>query len=101
MERKLRRSARSLSDSPQERLKDNKLDIVEKRAHDLVRGRPDHLLVFGHTHHPFISKEGDLVNTGSWVKDSPVHNTYAVLEDGIPHLMVYGGGEITERLDIG
>jgi UDP-2,3-diacylglucosamine pyrophosphatase LpxH len=97
LETRLKRSTRSLNDSPQERLKENKLERVEKRAYEEVRGKPNHLLVFGHTHHPFISNGEELVNTGSWVTDSPVHKTYVVLQGGIPHLLVYDGKEITER----
>jgi UDP-2,3-diacylglucosamine pyrophosphatase LpxH len=100
LETRLKRSTRSLNDSPQERLKENKLEAVEKRAYGEVRGKPDHLLVFGHTHHPFISKGEDVVNSGSWMTDMPVHNTYVVIQEGRPHLLVYEGKEITERQEI-
>jgi UDP-2,3-diacylglucosamine pyrophosphatase LpxH len=100
LERRLRRSPRSLNIGPEERLKDKRLEVVEKRAYETVRGKPGQTLIFGHTHHPFILKGEDLVNTGSWVTDSPVHNTYVVLEKGRPHLLVYGGKEIMDRQEI-
>jgi UDP-2,3-diacylglucosamine pyrophosphatase LpxH len=90
---------RSLHDPPGERLKD-KLEKVEKRAMDEARSRAGQVLVFGHTHHPFISKGEELVNTGSWMSDADPHNTYVVLEEGKPHLSVFGGEEIVDRLEI-
>ena len=70
MERRLRRQTRSLNDGPEERLADKKLEVVEKRAHEELRSKPDQLPIFGHSHHPFIRVGEDLVNTGSWVTDS-------------------------------
>jgi UDP-2,3-diacylglucosamine pyrophosphatase LpxH len=100
LERRLKRLPRSLNDGPEERLADKKLEVVERRAFEVLRGKTGKLLIFGHTHHPFVRKGEDLVNTGSWVTESPVHNTYVVLEDGRAHLFVYGGQEITERQEI-
>jgi UDP-2,3-diacylglucosamine pyrophosphatase LpxH len=91
---------KSLHDSPGERLKD-KLDKVEMSAYDEIRDRPGHILIFGHTHHPFINKRENLVNTGSWVRETTPHNTYVVLEGGKPRLFVFNDGEITDRLEIG
>jgi UDP-2,3-diacylglucosamine pyrophosphatase LpxH len=93
-------SRRSLHDSPGERLKD-KLEQVEMRSYDVIKGKAGNILVFGHTHHPFISIREDLANSGSWVSDAAPHNTYVVLEDGKPRLFVFGGEEITERIEIG
>lgn len=90
---------RSLHDPPGERLKD-KLEKVEKRAFDEAHSRTGQVLIFGHTHHPFISKGEELVNTGSWVSDAAPHNTYVVLEEGKPRLLVFGGEEIMDRLEI-
>ena len=92
-------SHRSLHDSPEQRLKD-KLLKVEKRALDEVNGSPDRTLIFGHTHHPFINTEENLVNSGSWVNEATPHNTYVELEKGRPRLFVYGGGEIKERQEL-
>jgi len=89
----------SLHDSPAKRLLD-KLDKVEKRAHDEVRDRPGCTLIFGHTHHPFINNSENVVNTGSWVTDTALHNTYVVLEKGKARLFVYDGDEITDRIEI-
>ena len=70
---------------------------VEKRACSSVK--PSEILVFGHTHRPFINKKENVVNTGSWVTDSPVHNTFVELANGKPRLFVFDKGEITERVE--
>ncbi len=100
LERRLKRLPRSLNDGPEQRLAENRLEVVEKRAYVEVKGKTDQLLVFGHTHHAFINKSEDLVNTGSWVTESKIHNTYVVLENGKPRLFVYGKGEILERQEM-
>jgi hypothetical protein len=46
-----------------------------------------------------MNKAENVVNSGSWVTDAPVHNTYVRIEAGRPRLFVYGGGEITQRED--
>lgn len=63
--------------------------------------KPGEVLVFGHTHVPFINKAENVVNTGSWVKDSTPYDTYVELTDGKPRLFTYGPPrqEITERKD--
>jgi UDP-2,3-diacylglucosamine pyrophosphatase LpxH len=55
------------------------------------------ILVFGHTHHPFINETENVVNTGCWVTDSAVHNTIVELSGGKPRLYIFEGGEIKER----
>ncbi len=84
---------------PQTRLKENLPDIL-KRAYDEAHGKPDQILVFGHTHDPFINKKENLVNTGSWVQDDNPVNTYAVLTGGRPRLFTFGGEEIKDRRKI-
>ncbi len=86
----------SIEDRPEIRLK-NRIRGIERLALAEVQEKPGQILVFGHTHDPFISHGEELVNTGSWVKEDPVHNTYVVLEDGRPRLFVFGGAEIMER----
>ncbi len=92
----LKKIAGSIEDRPEERLK-NRIEGIEKLAFMEVRDKPDHVLVFGHTHDAFINKEENLANTGSWVKEGAPHNTYVVLQNGRPRLFVYGGNEIKER----
>jgi predicted phosphodiesterase len=58
------------------------------------------ILVFGHTHHPFINETENVANTGCWVKDSTVHNTIIELSGGKPKLSIFEGREITERAQI-
>jgi len=84
---------------PQVRLKD-RLEDVQRRASEEVGGKSGQILVFGHTHRPFINRAENLVNTGSWVKDATPRNTYVELMDGKPKLFAFGGEEITERQEI-
>jgi UDP-2,3-diacylglucosamine pyrophosphatase LpxH len=81
---------------PQERLKDLLVDI-QKRAYEVVRDKPSQILVFGHTHQPFINREENVVNSGSWVMDESPNNTYVELVGGEPRLFTFGGKEIKSR----
>ena len=64
---------------PEDRLKqDNILTDVEKRAYSSVK--PGERLIFGHTHRPFVSTDHKIVNTGCWVKDAKVSNTFVEIE---------------------
>jgi predicted phosphodiesterase len=69
---------------------------VERKA--IASKKTGEILAFGHTHHPFINTKGNVANCGSWVTDAPVHSTYVKLEAGKPRLFVFGGKEITERV---
>jgi UDP-2,3-diacylglucosamine pyrophosphatase LpxH len=91
--------AKSIHNEPEVRLKDN-LEDIERRAHEETRGKSGQILIFGHTHHPFINEEEDLVNSGSWVKSAVLRNTYVVLEGGRPRLFFHGGEEIKDRQKI-
>ncbi len=91
------RTAEMLQLDPQERLKET-LKGVEKKARSTVQ--EGEILVFGHTHRPFVNKDENLVNIGSWLTISPVHNTFLRVEGGKPRLFVFEGAEITERVDI-
>ncbi len=95
--RRKRRIASMLQLSPEERLIET-LKGVEKKARSAVQ--PGEVLVFGHTHRPFVNKAENLANTGSWVTTSPIHNTFVRLEGGKPKLFVFEGEEITERADL-
>ena len=92
-------TAKMLQNSPETRLADT-IEDVDRRAYKAVSGRPNEILIYGHTHRPFINRQENLVNTGSWVTDAPVHDTYVELSGGKPRLFVFGKGEITERVDI-
>jgi UDP-2,3-diacylglucosamine pyrophosphatase LpxH len=86
----------SIADRPEIRLK-NRIDAIEHTAYEEVDSKPGHILIFGHTHTPFICVGENMVNTGSWVADSKPNKTYVVLQNGKPRLFVYGGEEIRER----
>jgi len=94
---KRRKHAELLQLPPEERLIDS-LNGVEKKARSSVQAKE--ILVFGHTHRPFINNAENLVNVGSWVTTVPVHNTFLRLEEGKPRLFVFEGTEITDRADI-
>jgi UDP-2,3-diacylglucosamine pyrophosphatase LpxH len=93
---RIRRTTDKLQQAPEMRLKET-LNEVEKLACSSVRD--GEILVFGHTHRPFINVKGNVANSGSWVKDAPVHNTYVRLEGGKPRLFMYGGEEILDRVE--
>ncbi len=92
-----RRISQALQLPPEERLLET-LGGLEKKALSTVK--PQEVLVFGHTHRPFVNRAENLANTGSWVTTVPVHNTFVRLEGGKPKLFVFEGTEITERADI-
>ena len=81
---------------PEDRLKGS-LNKINLTACNAVK--PGEVLIFGHTHVPFVNKAENVANTGSWVKDAAIHNTYVELSDGKPRLFVFGGHEITERTE--
>jgi UDP-2,3-diacylglucosamine pyrophosphatase LpxH len=84
-----------LHQRPEDRLKDS-LNKINLTACNEVR--PGEVLIFGHTHAPFLNKAENVVNSGSWVKDAAIHNTYVELSGGKPKLFVFEGQEITERI---
>lgn len=55
------------------------------------------ILIFGHTHRPFVNTDNNVVNSGSWITDAAVSNIYVELDGKNIHLMQYGGSEITQR----
>jgi UDP-2,3-diacylglucosamine pyrophosphatase LpxH len=82
---------------PEKRLSDILKDVEHIASSKIKK---DEILVFGHTHHPFINDAENVVNTGCWVTDSTVHNTMVELSGGKPRLSVFEGSEITERTKI-
>jgi UDP-2,3-diacylglucosamine pyrophosphatase LpxH len=90
----IRDTTNALLLDPSVRLKET-LGGVERKA--ITSVQPGEVLVFGHTHRPFINDLGNVANTGSWVTTAPIHNTYVRLEGGKPRLFVFEGQEITER----
>lgn len=66
---------------------------VEKKAARSVK--EGELLVFGHTHRPFVSPTQHLVNTGSWNNDEKTFNTWVELDGVNIRLMQWDVGDIT------
>jgi len=88
----------NLQRRPEDRLTGNLGQVEQKACEDAKVNR---VLVFGHTHRPFINKKGNVANTGSWVTDAAgKYNTYVELSNGKPRLFVFGGQEITDREDL-
>jgi len=71
-------------------------DDIQKKACSYVK--PGEILVFGHTHVPFINEKGTVVNTGCWMMDEPIHNTYVRLDADGPRLFEFRKGDITEKV---
>ncbi|MGA8856162.1 MAG: UDP-2,3-diacylglucosamine diphosphatase [Candidatus Bathyarchaeia archaeon] len=96
---RIRKIADTLQTRPEERLR-NILGDIEKRACNRAKIiQPNGVLVFGHTHRPFVNTTETVANSGSWVTDAPVHNTYVELSNGRPRLFQFGGQEIKERVE--
>lgn len=91
----IRRTGERLQLPPEQRLP-NSIDEINSRACASVQ--PGEILVFGHTHQPFMNIAENVVNSGSWVTDALPHNTYVELSNGKPRLFVFQGQEITKRI---
>ncbi len=94
--RKIRKKVETLQMKPEDRLKEILTDVERRACSSVKEGE---VLVFGHTHRPFMNRSENVVNSGSWVLDAPVHNTYVRIEEGRPRLLLYPTGEITERVE--
>lgn len=72
--------------NPQERTDIDKIYnfAISEAAYILLGKKPDEKFVFGHTHRPFITKNGNVVNTGSWVAElaPEFQNSYVEISDG-------------------
>lgn len=68
----------NIQKTPEERLGSNFTSVENNAFSDLKSGE---ILIFGHTHRPFISDNGRLANSGSWVKDASITNTFLELDD--------------------
>lgn len=70
--------------------------VVEDSAISSVG--PDQILVFGHTHHPFLSATKNVANSGSWISDETTTNTYVELDGRQVRIMQQGSGDITSQV---
>jgi len=85
----------SIVDVPESRRDMHKVEqLARSSVRNLFLGlSKNERLIFGHTHRPFI--EDDVANTGSWVSDSQVQNTYLKIENGKMELITYQKKEKT------
>jgi predicted phosphodiesterase len=88
-----------LKATPELRLSNERLREIESTAFAEVRGKWNTILVFGHTHSPFINELRNLANAGSWVTEAEnaYFNTYVELFEGQARLYHYGKEEIRVR----
>ena len=72
----------SIGDIPENRKDMHMVDrLARSRASHIFLGlRKGDRLIFGHTHRPFLDKY--VANTGSWVSDSSIQNTYVMIDNG-------------------
>jgi UDP-2,3-diacylglucosamine pyrophosphatase LpxH len=94
-----RRDAEDIQAIPEKRLKERKMKetILDEKRQEYSKLKPKEILIYGHTHQPYINESENMVNTGSWVTDASVHNTFVELSNGKPKLYTFKGKEITER----
>ena len=89
--------ARKIRKSPNEREKIDKVyGIAVSEARYILLGmKPNEILVFGHTHRPFINKETTVANTGSWIDEvdelsrEKSQNKYVKISDGRMELKTF------------
>lgn len=84
----------SILTPPNERLASN-LGLVEHLACTTTK-KQGQILIFGHTHRPFVNTDNNVVNAGSWVSDADITNTFVELDGDKIRLMQYDKGKITE-----
>lgn len=86
---KRQRTIRSITEVPESRRDMHKVEqLARSSVRDLFLGLSrDSRLVFGHTHRPFV--EDSVANTGSWVADAKMQNTYLEIEGGKMELKTY------------
>jgi|GEM_PF-296934 Uncharacterized protein conserved in bacteria len=82
--------------TPAKERKSSAFHLVEMIARGSLQD--GEILVFGHTHRPFVSEDRRLINVGSWVSEEDTPNTYAELDGANVKLMQYNVGDITEKL---
>ncbi len=92
---KRQKTISSIVDVPESRRDMHKVEqLARSSIRNLFLGlSKNEKLIFGHTHRPFL--EDDVANTGSWVSDSPVQNTYLRIENGKMELESYKRNEKT------
>jgi UDP-2,3-diacylglucosamine pyrophosphatase LpxH len=75
------------------RLSEEEIKATCRKAQKEIGQIKNGILVYGHTHRPFISK--NVVNLGSWVKEQNINNTYLEIRDGSMKLIRFKTGEVS------
>jgi predicted phosphodiesterase len=83
----------SITDVPESRRDMHKVEqLARSSVRDLFLGLPRNgKLIFGHTHRPFMEEQ--VANTGSWVSDAQIQNTYVKIDKGKMELKTYQKNE--------
>jgi UDP-2,3-diacylglucosamine pyrophosphatase LpxH len=86
---KRQQTMRSITEVPESRRDMHRVEqLARSSVKDLFLGLSwDSKLIFGHTHRPFV--EDNVANTGSWVSDAKMQNTYLEIEGGKMELKTY------------
>lgn len=91
---------RNLKTPPHAR-KNFEISDVERRAVEHLKNETSvQRLIFGHTHKPFVSSNKILANSGSWVTDEKIFNTYIEIDGKDVRLMKYDQGDITSQFTL-
>ena len=86
---KRQRTISSIAEVPESRRDMHKVEqLARSSIRDLFLGlSKNERLIFGHTHRPFV--EENVANSGSWVSDAAVQNTYLKIGQGKMELKIY------------
>jgi UDP-2,3-diacylglucosamine pyrophosphatase LpxH len=63
-------------------------ELLIAQYDESINLQPDEILVYGHTHKPFVKK--DKANTGCWVSGCDNTNSYLIIDDGKMELHYWG-----------
>jgi UDP-2,3-diacylglucosamine pyrophosphatase LpxH len=91
---------RHLMEPAETRLKPYLTDVEGKACRSL---NDNEILIFGHTHRPFVSDDKRVVNTGSWVSEPQTNykfNTFVELDGDQVVLFRFAGGNTAEDITV-
>ena len=80
----MRRRFEVLRTAPDERLRGKFSEIRRRALEEKEAKGTDNVLIYGHTHEPFVDESQTFANTGSWVKSGthPHYNTFLEIYQG-------------------
>ncbi len=72
------------------------LSVERKTMEEKFRLKEDEFLIFGHTHDPFFSKDGMVINAGSWNKGPCESYLFLQIEEGEPIFKKFENGKCVD-----